>query len=141
MFYFQKKILGPAGPQVFIFGRQNKTSVSVLVTKNYIYELMEYKYKLNILYLALIEKECFTLPLNFLLNSFRSILDYLPVFEKMNPHSSVNLLKQVFKQWNHTHLDKQTLGITRKLIQVIKEQNLQNLFCVLRICMFRNEHQ
>ena len=24
--YFQKKILGPAGPQVFIFGRQNKSS-------------------------------------------------------------------------------------------------------------------
>ena len=83
---------------------------------------MEYKYKLNILYSALTEKECFTLPLNFLLNSFRSILDYLPVFGKMNPHSSVNLLKQVFKQWNHTHLDKQTLGITRKLIQLLKNK-------------------
>ena len=31
---FQKKMLGPAGPQVFIFGRQNKTSI--LVAKNYI---------------------------------------------------------------------------------------------------------
>ena len=139
MFYFQKKILGPAGPQVFIFGRQNKTSVSVLVTKNYIYELMEYKYKLNILYLALTEKECFTLPLNFLLNSFRSILDYLPVFGKMNPHSSISLSKQVFEQWN-THLNKQTLGVTKKLIWVIKQQNLQNLFSVPCTCMFRNEH-
>ena len=25
---FQKKMLGPAGPQVFIFGRQNKSSSS-----------------------------------------------------------------------------------------------------------------
>ena len=46
----------------------------------------------------------------------------------MNPHSSVNLLKQVFKQWN-THLDKQTIGIW-----VIKEQNLQNLICVPCMC-------
>ena len=58
----------------------------------------------------------------------------------MNPHSSVNLLKQVFKQWN-THLDKQTLGITKNPIWVIKEQNLQNLFCVPCICMLRNEHR
>ena len=30
---FQKKMLGPAGPQVFIFGRQNN---SILVARNYI---------------------------------------------------------------------------------------------------------
>ena len=42
----------------------------------------------------------------------------------MSPDSSVNLLKQVLKQWN-THLDKQTLAITKKLLWVIKEQNLQ----------------
>ena len=73
---------------------------------------MEYN-KLNICYLALTEKECFRLPLNFLSNGFRSRLDYQPVFGKMNPYSGVNLLKQVFKQWN-THLDKQTLGIIKK---------------------------
>ena len=89
---------------------------------------MEYN-KLNVFYLALTEKECFRLPLNFLSNGFRSRLDYQPVFGKMNPHSSVNLLKQVFKQRNAT-LDKQTLGITKRLIWVIKDQNLQNLFCV-----------
>ena len=50
--------------------------------------------------------------MNFLLNGFRSRLDYQLVFRKMNPHSSENLLKQVFKQWN-THLDKQTLGVTK----------------------------
>ena len=70
--------------------------------------------KLNIFYLALTEKEYLRLPLR---------LEYQLVFRKMNPHSSVNLPKQVFKQWN-THLDKQTLGITKKLIWVIKEQNL-----------------
>ena len=69
--------------------------------------------KLNIFYLALTEKECFRLPLN----GYRSRLDYRPVFAKMNLHSSVNLSKQVFKQWN-THLDKQTLGITKKFIWV-----------------------
>ena len=100
---------------------------------------MEYN-KLNVFYLALTEKECFRLPLNFLSNGFRSRLDYQPVFGKKNPHSSVNLLEQVFKQWN-THLDKQPLGITKKLIWGIKEQNLQNLFCVPCICMFRNEHR
>ena len=53
--------------------------------------------KLNIFYLALTEKEWFLLPLNFLLNGFCSRLNYQPVFRKMSPHSSVNLLKQVFK--------------------------------------------
>ena len=48
--------------------------------------------KLNIFYLALTEKECCGLPLNFLSNGFRSRLDYQPVFGKMNPYSSVNLL-------------------------------------------------
>ena len=52
----------------------------------------------------------------------------------MNPHSSVNLLEEIFKQWN-THLDKQTSGITKQLIWVVKEQSLQNLFCVPCICM------
>ena len=89
---------------------------------------MEYN-KLNNFYLALTDKEFSRLPLNFLSNGFRSRLDYQLVFGKMNPHSSVNLLKQVFKQWN-THLDKQTLGITKKTYRVIKEQNLQSLFCV-----------
>ena len=42
----------------------------------------------------------------------------------MSPHSRVNFLKQLFKKW-HTHLDKQTLGITKILLWVIKEQNLQ----------------
>ena len=100
---------------------------------------MEYN-KLNNFYLALTDKEFFRLPLNFLLNGFCSRLDYQLVFGKMNPHSSINLLKQVFKQQNK-HLDKQTLGITKKLIWVIKEQNLQSLFCILCICMFRNEHR
>ena len=98
---------------------------------------MEYN-KLNNFYLALKDKEFFRFPLNFLSHGFRSRLDYQLVFGKMNPHSSVNLLKQVFKQWN-THLDKQTLGITK--IWVIKEQNLQSLFCIPCICMFRNEHR
>ena len=78
--------------------------------------------------------------MNFLLNGFGSRLDYQLVSRKMNPHSSVTLLKQVFKQWN-THLDKQTLEITKKLIWVTKELNLQNLFCIPCICMFRNEHR
>ena len=69
--------------------------------------------KLNIFYLALTEKECFRLPLN----GYRLRLNYQPVFAKMNLHSSVNLPKQIFKQWN-THLDKQTLGITKKNIWV-----------------------
>ena len=73
---------------------------------------MEYN-KLNNFYLALTDKEFFRLPLNFLSNGFCSRLDYQPVFGKMNPYSGVNLLKQVFKQWN-THLDKQTLGIIKK---------------------------
>ena len=75
---------------------------------------MEYN-KLNIFYLTLTEKECFRLPLNFLSNGFRSRLDYQPVFGKMNPYSGVNLLTQVFKQWN-THLDKQTLGIKKAFL-------------------------
>ena len=98
---------------------------------------MEYN-KLKNFYLALTDKEFFRLSLNFLSNSFRSRLHYQLVFRKKNRHSSVNLLKQVLKQWN-THLDKQSLGITKKLIWVIKEQNLQSLFCVPCICMFRNE--
>ena len=81
---------------------------------------MEYN-KINNFYLALTDKEFFRLPLNFLSNGFRSRLDYQLVFGKMNPHSSVNLLKQVFKQWN-THLDKQTLGITKKLIGLLKNK-------------------
>ena len=81
---------------------------------------MEYN-KLNIFYLALTEKECFRLPLNFLSNGFRSRLDYQPVFGKMNPHSSVNLFKQVFKQWN-THLDKQTLGTKKNLFELFKNK-------------------
>ena len=77
--------------------------------------------KLNNFYLALTDKEFFRLPLNFLSNGFRSRLDYQLVFGKMNPHSSVNLLKLVFKQWN-THLEKQTLGITKKLIGLLKNK-------------------
>ena len=130
-----RKNVGASWPPRFLFGRQNKYSSR---QKLYL-RTIEYN-KLTIFYLALTGKECFRLPLNFLSNGFRSRLDYQPVFGKMNPHSSVNLLKHVFKQWN-THLDKQTLGITKKLIWVIKEQNLQNLFCVPCICMFRNEHR
>ena len=78
--------------------------------------------------------------MNFLSNGFGSRLDYQLVSRNINPHSSVTLLKQVFKQWN-THLDKQTLEITKKLIWVTKELNLQNLFCIPCICMFRNEHR
>ena len=59
--------------------------------------------------------------MNFLLNGFRSRLDYQLVFRKMNPHSSVNLLKQVFKQWN-THFDKQTLGIKNNLFRLLKNK-------------------
>ena len=58
---------------------------------------MEYN-KLNNFYLALRDKEFFRLSLNFLSNGFRLRLDYQLVFGKMNLHSSVNLLKQVFKQ-------------------------------------------
>ena len=46
--------------------------------------------KLNIFFLALTEKECF-------MNGFCSRLDYQPVFGKISLHSSINLLKQVFK--------------------------------------------
>ena len=53
--------------------------------------------KLNIFYLALIENECFRLLLNFLSTGFLSRLDYQLVFRKMSRHSSVNLLKRVFK--------------------------------------------
>ena len=77
---------------------------------------MEYN-KLNIFYLALTEKECFRLPVNFLSNGFRSRLDYQP----LNPYSGVNLLKQVLKQWN-THLDKQTLGINKNLFELFKNK-------------------
>ena len=59
---------------------------------------MEYN-KLNILLLSLNRKKINALDfLGFLR------LDYQAVFGKMNPHSGINLLKQVFKQWN-THLD------------------------------------
>ena len=54
---------------------------------------------------------------------FSLTLDYQPVFCKMNPHSSVNLLKQVFKlkvQEMEYTLKKQNLGITKKLIWVMK---------------------
>ena len=47
---------------------------------------MEYN-ELNNFYLALTEKECVRLPLNFLSNSFSLRLDYQPGFWKMNPHS------------------------------------------------------
>ena len=57
---------------------------------------MEYN-KLNSFYLALTEKECLDFLLNFLSNGFCLRLDYQPAFEKMSPHSSINLLKQVFK--------------------------------------------
>ena len=57
---------------------------------------MEYN-KLNIFHLALTEKEYLRLPIELLSNGFRSRLDYQPVFGEMSPHSSVNLLKQVFK--------------------------------------------
>ena len=60
---FQKKMLELAGPQVLIFGCQNKYS-----SRQKLYLRMnriEYN-KLNIFYLALTEKECFRLPLNFL---------------------------------------------------------------------------
>ena len=57
---------------------------------------MEYN-KLNIFYLALTEKNALDLLLNFLSNGFRSRLDYQPVFGKMSPNSSVNLLNQAFK--------------------------------------------
>ena len=71
------------------------------------------------------KKKCFRLPLNFLSKGFPSGLNYQPVFGKMSPLSSVNLLKQVFKQWNTHWEKKKTLGITKKLISIIKEQNLQ----------------
>ena len=55
---------------------------------------------------------------------FSLMLDYQPVFCKMNLHSSVNLLKQVFikvQEMEYT-LKQQNLGITKKLIWVMKEQ-------------------
>ena len=56
---FQKKVLGPTGPQVFIFGHQNKYSGRQKLYLRVI--LMEHN-KLNIFYVALTEKECFRLP-------------------------------------------------------------------------------
>ena len=82
--------------------------------------------KLNIFYLVFTEKECFRLPLNLPSNSFRSRLDYQLVFGKMNPYSSVNLLQQVFKQWN-TRLDKQTLGITKKNLFGLSKNKICNI--------------
>ena len=77
---------------------------------------MEYN-KLNIFYLTLTEKECFRLPLNFLSNGFRSrgarlpagVWENEPVLRRKSPQTGIH------KQWN-THLDKQTLGIKKKLI-------------------------
>ena len=77
--------------------------------------------KLNIFYLALTEKECFTLPFQLSFERF-SLEAQLPTRVRENEPGLKR--KQVFKQWN-THLDKQTLGITKKLLWVIKEQNLQ----------------
>ena len=57
---------------------------------------MEYN-KHNIFYLALTAKNALDFLLNFLSNGFHLRLDYQPVFEEMSSHSSVNLLKQVFK--------------------------------------------
>ena len=54
---FQKRILGPAGPQLYIFGRQNKYSCR---QKLHLI-IMEYN-KLSIFYLALTEKKCFRPP-------------------------------------------------------------------------------
>ena len=62
---------------------------------------MEYN-KLNNFYLALKDEEFFRLSLNFLSNGFLSRLDYQLVFGKMNLHSSVNLLKQVFRAIEYT---------------------------------------
>ena len=94
---------------------------------------MEYN-KLDIFYLALTDKEFFRLPLNFLSNGFRARLDIQPVFGKMNPHSSVNLLKRVFKQWNTHYLDKQTLGITKNLFGLLKNKICKiNFLCVSHV--------
>ena len=67
---------------------------SILVAKNYSQELMEYN-KLNVFYLALRGKRMLFNRLPF--EGFRPRLDNQPLFEKMSPHSRVNLLKQVFK--------------------------------------------
>ena len=68
-------------------------------------------------------------PLDFLWTFFRTVFARGSITSrcsgKWTRTGSVNLLQQVFKQWN-THLDQQTLGITIKLIWVIKEQNLPN---------------
>ena len=55
---------------------------------------MEYN-KLNIFYLALTEKRMLFNRLPF--EGFRPRLDNQLLFGKMSPHSSTNLLKQVFK--------------------------------------------
>ena len=130
----RKRILGPAGHQLFIFGRQNKYSCH---QKLHLI-IMEYN-KLSIFYLALTEKNALDFLLNFLANGFCSWLDYQPVFGKMSPHSSVNLLKQVFKlkvQEMEYTFNKQTLGITKKLFGLLKNTNCKHLFCVPCICMF-----
>ena len=114
---FRKKCWGQLAPKSSFW---LPVQVNILVAKNYVLELIEYN-KLNIFYLALTEKDCFRLPLNFISNGFRLRLDYLLVFGKMNPPSSVNFLKQVFKQWN-THLGKQTLGITKHLFGLLKNK-------------------
>ena len=85
--------------------------------------------KLNMFYLALTEKECCRLPLNFLSNGLAGVRENEPwtrtqvvcytavisVGCEADYYSSVNLLQQLFKQWN-AHLDKQTLGITRNYL-------------------------
>ena len=119
----RKRILGPAGHQLFIFGRQNKYSCR---QKLHLI-IMEYN-KLSIFYLALTEKNALDFLLNFLANGFCSWLDYQPVFGKMSPHSSVNLLKQVFKlkvQEMEYTFRQTNFRNHKKTIWVIKEQKLQ----------------
>ena len=55
-------------------------------------------------------------------------LDYQPVLRKMSPHSSVNLLKQVFKlkvqEMEHTFRETNFRN-HKKPIWVVEEQNLR----------------
>ena len=89
---------------------------------------MEYN-KLNIFYLALTEKECFRLPFELSFEQFllkaqlpAGVRENEPELKHKSPQNRYSSLR--FRRWN-THLDKQTLGITKKLFWVIKEQNLQ----------------
>jgi len=71
-------------------------------------------------------------------------LDYQPVFWKMNPHSSINLLKQVFKlkiqQMEYT-LRKTKYRNPKKSYLGYERTKSAKFVLGPSICMFRTEHR